>query len=220
MEIDIGNVLGSVTRTVRSFEKDGKPASTVTLTRLYATSVDDLWDALTNSQRIPRWFLPIEGDLKLGGKYQLKGNAGGTITACNPPRQFAATWEYGGGITWIEVTVAPDRGKARMTLAHTAIIEDHWNQFGPGAVGIGWDLAVMGLGRHLSTGASADHAAAEAWLGSPNGKQFMAQSGEFWRAAHVMSGEDPTSAKERSDRTIAFYRGEKPHNVAHPGTGS
>jgi uncharacterized protein YndB with AHSA1/START domain len=220
MEIDIGKVLGPVSRTVRNFEKDGKPASTVTLTRLYATSVDDLWDALTNSQRIPRWFLPIEGDLKLGGKYQLKGNAGGTITACNPPRQFAATWEYGGGITWIEVTVAPDRGKARMTLAHTAIIEDHWNQFGPGAVGIGWDLAVMGLGRHLSTGASADHAAAEAWLGSPNGKQFMAQSGEFWRAAHVMSGEDPTSAKERSDRTIAFYRGEKPQNVAHPGTGS
>ena len=220
MEIDIGKVLGPVSRTVRNFEKDGKPASTVTLTRLYATSVDDLWDALTNAQRIPRWFLPIEGDLKLGGKYQLKGNAGGTITACNPPRQFAATWEYGGGITWIEVTVAADRGKARMTLAHTAIIEDHWNQFGPGAVGIGWDLAVMGLGRHLSTGASADHAAAEAWLGSPNGKQFMAQSGEFWRAAHVMSGEDPTSAKERSDRTIAFYRGEKPQNVAHPGTGS
>jgi uncharacterized protein YndB with AHSA1/START domain len=220
MEIDIGNLLGSVTRTVRNFEKDGKPASTVTLTRLYDTSVDDLWDALTNAQRIPRWFLPIEGDLKLGGKYQLKGNAGGTITACNPPRQFAATWEFGGGITWIEVTVAADRGNARMTLEHTAIIEDHWNQFGPGAVGIGWDLAVMGLGRHLSTGAAADHAAAEAWMGSPNGKEFMTQSGEFWWAAHVMSGEDPTSAKERSDRTIAFYRGEKPHNVAHPGTGS
>jgi uncharacterized protein YndB with AHSA1/START domain len=220
MEIDIGNVLGPVTRTVRNFEKDGKPASTVTLTRLYDTSVDDLWDALTNAQRIPRWFLPIEGDLKLGGKYQLKGNAGGTITACNPPRQFAATWEFGGGTTWIEVTVAADRGNARMTLEHTAIIEDHWNQFGPGAVGIGWDLAVMGLGRHLATGASADHVAAEAWMGSPNGKEFMTQSGEFWRAAHVMSGTDPTSAKERSDRTIAFYRGEKPQNVAHPGTGS
>lgn len=50
-----------------------------------------------------------------------------------------------------------------MTLEHTAFIEDHWNQFGPGAVGIGWDLAVMGLARHLATGASADHATAEAW---------------------------------------------------------
>jgi uncharacterized protein YndB with AHSA1/START domain len=220
VEIDIGNVLGSVARTVRNFDKDGKPASTVTLTRLYDTDVEDLWDALTDAERIPRWFLPIEGNLELGGKYQLKGNAGGTITACDPPRQFAATWEFGGGVSWIEVKVAADAGKARLTLEHTAIIEDHWSQFGPGAVGIGWDLAVTGLERYLATGASVDHATAEAWMGSPDGKEFMTQSGELWRAAHVASGADPASAKEGSDRTIAFYRGEIPQNVAHPGTGS
>src|SRR4051812_7405435 len=188
MEIDVVRVLGLVTRSVRNFEKDGKAASAVTLTRLYETSVDDLWDAVTSPQRIPRWFLPVEGDLRLGGKYQLKGNAGGTITACDPPRQFAATWEFGGGVSWIEVRVAADLGKARLTLEHTAIIEDHWNQFGPGAVGIGWDLAVMGLGQYLATGASMDHAVAEAWMGSPNGKDYMTQSGELWRAAHVGSG--------------------------------
>jgi uncharacterized protein YndB with AHSA1/START domain len=220
MQIDIGEVLGSVARTVRNFEKDGKPASTVTLTRLYDTNVDDLWDALTNAQRIPRWFLPIEGDLRPGGRYQLKGNAGGIITACSPPRHFAATWEFGGGVTWIEVNVAAERGKARMTLEHTAIHEDHWNKFGPGAVGIGWELGVMGLAQYLASGASADHAAAEAWMRSPNGKEFMTRSGDLWRAAHVASGADPHFAKERSDRTTAFYRGEAPPNVAHPGTGS
>jgi len=57
-------------------------------------------------------------------------------------------------------------------------------------------------------------------MGSADGKEFMSQSGEFWRAAHVASGVDPASAKERSDRTIAFYRGEPPLGVAHPGTGS
>jgi uncharacterized protein YndB with AHSA1/START domain len=220
MEIDLTSVLGAVTRSVRNFEKDGKPAAAVTLTRLYDTDAEDLWDALTNAKRIPRWFLPIEGELKLGGKYQLKGNAGGTITACTPPAHFAATWEFGGGMSWIDVRVAAERGKARMTLEHTAIIEDHWNQFGPGAVGIGWDLAVMGLAQHLATGVSPDHEAAEAWMGSPNGKAFMSESGEFWRAAHVASGVDPATAKERSDRTIAFYRGEPPPGVSHPGTGS
>jgi len=218
MEFDVAKVLGLVTRSVRNFEKNGKPASTVTLSRLYETSVDDLWDALTSKERIPRWFLPVEGDLRLGGRYQLKGNAGGTITACTPPTHFAATWEFGGGTSWIDVKLAADSGKARMTLEHTAIIEDHWNQFGPGAVGIGWDLAVTGLERHLATGASVDHATAEAWMGSPNGREFMSQSGEFWRAAHVASGVDPASAKER--RTIAFYRGETPPGTAHPGTGS
>jgi hypothetical protein len=73
MEIDIGSILGSVTRTVRRLDKDGKPASTVTLTRLYDTNVGDLWDALTNAERLPRWFLPIEGDLKLGGAVSAQG---------------------------------------------------------------------------------------------------------------------------------------------------
>ena len=220
MEIDVARVLGLVTRTVRNVEKDGKPASVVTLTRLYDTSVNDLWDALTCKERIPRWFLPVEGDLRLGGRYQCRGNAGGTITACTPPRHFAATWEFGNTTSWIDVKVAADGGKARMTLEHTAIIDDHWNQFGPGAVGIGWDLAIMGLARHLTSGATADHATAGAWMGSPNGKKFVSRSGGFWHAAHVASGVDPASAKERSDRTIAFYRGESPPNVTHPGAGS
>jgi len=220
MHLDIASVLGLVTRSVRNFVKDGKPACTVTLTRLYDTDIDDLWDALTSKERIPRWFLPVEGDLQLGGRYQLKGNAGGAITACTPPRHFSATWEFGGGTSWIDVTLAADKGQARITLEHTAIIEDHWNQFGPGAVGIGWDLAAMGLARYLETGSSINPTTAGSWMGSPNGKDFMRQSGEAWREAHVASGVDPASAKERSDRTIAFYRGELPPNVAHPGTGS
>jgi uncharacterized protein YndB with AHSA1/START domain len=192
----------------------------VTLSRLYDTSAEDLWDALTSKERIPRWFLPVEGDLKVGGRYQLKGNAGGTISACSPPRHFAATWEFGGATSWIDVTVAPDKDRALLTLEHTAMIEDHWNQFGPGAVGIGWDLALTGLEQFLRTGAANDHEEAEAWMMSASGKDFMSQSGEFWRAAHVASGVDPASAKERSDRTIAFYRGEAPPGVSHPGTGS
>ena len=152
MQIDVARVLGLVTRSVRNFEKDGKPASAVTLTRLYDTDVDDFWDALTSKERIPRWFLPVEGDLKLGGRYQLKGNAGGTITACTPPDHFAATWEFGGATSWIDVRLAAERDKARLTLEHTAVIEDHWNQFGPGAVGIGWDLALAGLSGILRPG--------------------------------------------------------------------
>jgi len=220
MEIDAARVLGLVTRSVRNFEKDGKPASTVTLTRAYDTTVDDLWDALTSKERIPRWFLPVAGDLRLGGRYQLTGNAGGTITACTPPTHFAATWEFGGGTSWIDVKVRAVRGEALLTLEHTAFIEDHWNQFGPGAVGIGWDLAFTGLERHVATGVSVDHATAEAWMGSANGKDYMSRSGELWRAAHVASGVDRASAKERSDRTIAFYRGELAPDMAHPGTGS
>jgi uncharacterized protein YndB with AHSA1/START domain len=220
MDIDIAKVLGPVDRKVRNFEKDGKPAAAVVLTRLYDTTVDDLWDALTSKERIPRWFLPIEGELKLGGKYQLTGNAGGTVTACTPPKHFAATWEFGGGVTWIDVTVSAERGQARMTLEHIAILEDHWTQFGPGAVGIGWDLGLMGLYLHFASGGKAvNPAEVAAWSASAAGKEFVTESGEAWRAAHVAGGEDPASAKERSDRTIGFYRGDPPAGTAHPGSG-
>lgn len=70
MQIDVARVLGLVARSVRNFERNGKPASAVTLTRLYDTSVDDLWDAVTSRERIPRWFAAVEGDLQLGGRYQ------------------------------------------------------------------------------------------------------------------------------------------------------
>ena len=53
----------------------------------------------------------------------------------------------------MNVRLAPDGDKARLTLEHIAhkdgIGEEHLKQFGPGAVGIGWDLGLYGLERHL-----------------------------------------------------------------------
>ena len=81
-------------------------------------------------------------------------------------------------------------------------------------------VTLMGLARHLASRAPLDRGEAMAWMGSANGKQFMSESGGRWRAAHVASGEEPALAKERSDRTIAFFRGEASPDIAHPGTGS
>src|SRR6185437_5583927 len=79
------NALGAEFRQFLNRDHEGKPSRVVVAVRTYDTAPPDLWDALTNRERIPRWFLPIEGDLKLGGRYQLKGNAGGTITRCDTP---------------------------------------------------------------------------------------------------------------------------------------
>lgn len=94
------------------------------------------------------------GDLRLHGRYQLEGNADGTIERCDPPKGFAATWEYGGDISWIEVRIAADpAGGTRFELERTAHVDDErWAEFGPGAVGVGWDMMLMGLAAHLSSG--------------------------------------------------------------------
>jgi len=99
MQIDIPSYIGAVVRRVEDREQEGTPVRVVVATRRYDTDIDDLWDALTNAERIPRWFLPVSGELRLGGRYQLEGNAGGTIKVCEPPHSLAVTWEFGGGMS-------------------------------------------------------------------------------------------------------------------------
>ncbi|HEX3765024.1 MAG TPA: SRPBCC family protein [Kofleriaceae bacterium] len=203
------NVLGAEFRQVENREHLGKPAVVAIATRSYDTTVDDLWDALTTPQRLTRWFLPVEGDLKLGGRYQLQGNAGGTILRCDPPAALDLTWEFGGATSWVQVRLARDGRQVRFTLEHIAhresVGKEHFEKFGPGAVGVGWDLALHGLAQHLETGAALDPAVAQAWMRSSAGKAFMRSCGEAWAAAHAASGEDPEVARAMAERTIGFY---------------
>lgn len=208
----MSNVFGAETRRVENREYQGKPAVVAVAVRTYDTTVEDLWEAITTPARLMRWFMPITGDLKLGGRYQLEGNAGGTITRCDPPSALDVTWEYGGATSWVTVRLAPDGKRARLTLEHIAhrdgIGEEHLKQFGPGAVGIGWDLALYGLELHVpAPGKPLDRAAIDAWTTSSEGKAFMRGSGEAWGAAHAASGEDADEARAKAERTIAAYTG-------------
>jgi uncharacterized protein YndB with AHSA1/START domain len=217
MKIDIAATLGAVVREISSREREGRMARVLVAARTYDTDIGDLWDALTNAERIPRWFLPLSGDLRLGGRYQLQGNAGGEIQTCEPPRHLAVTWEYGGDVSWVTVRLADDlTGGTRLELEHVAHVDSkRWDEFGPGAVGVGWDGVIMGLGRHLETGAVVDPQAAMAWMGSPEGKEFMRRSSDSWCAASIAAGTDPAAARAAAVRTTAFYTGESPSPPAN-----
>jgi hypothetical protein len=47
-------------------------------------------------------------------------------------------------------------------------------------------LSLTGLERYLASGEAVDPAVGAAWVGSPNGKDFMTASGEYWRVAHAL----------------------------------
>lgn len=209
MNIDVERHLGSVERRVASLERDGKPARAVTLSRTYDTTVDDLWDALTNAERLPRWFLPVSGDLEPGGRYQLEGNAGGSITACDPPSHLALTWEMHGDVSWVEVRLAVEDGdRALLTLTHTAYVSDHWETYGPGAVGVGWDLGLLGLALHIANPDLEKVADENEFAASPEGKAFIVGSSDDWCRAAIAFGTDAGEAHEAAERTRAFYTGE------------
>jgi uncharacterized protein YndB with AHSA1/START domain len=205
MSFDVAGIVGAVTRKVIGLEHNGRPAHAVLASRSYDTTVEDVWDALTNAERIPRWFLPITGELRLGGRYQLQGNAGGEITRCEPPRHLALTWEYGGGTSWVTVRLAEQAGGTWLELEHIVPVDGHWEQVGAGAVGVGWDMAQMGLGRYLAGAAAVDAKEAMAWLGSANGKAFVHASSDDWCRAAIASGADEAVAKASAQRTLAAY---------------
>jgi uncharacterized protein YndB with AHSA1/START domain len=208
--IDVVQQINAVRRAVADRVLDVGEARSVTIARSYDAPIADVWDACTNPERIPRWFLPVSGELRVGGRYQLEGNAGGTIGRCDPPESFAATWEYGGQVSWIEVRLSPEgNGRTRFALEHITPSDDggHWDQFGAGATGVGWDLMLMGLALHLASGHSADRNDAQAWSASAEGRRFMSLSSERWCDAAIAAGAEEGAARAAAERTTAAYTG-------------
>jgi len=199
--------LGAVTRSLSTTQRDGVEVKRLTATLTYPTDVADLWDALTTSARIPRWFMPISGDLRIGGRFQLEGNAAGEILTCEPPTHLGITWEYGGDVSWVDLTVSGDENSATVELVHLAPVPPQlWDQFGPGAVGIGWEMGLMGLAEHLSVHDSAvDPATAAAWMTSADGLTFITGASKAWGEASIAAGEDPEQARAAAARCTAAY---------------
>ena len=207
MPIDFERQLGAVQRSVSHTEHDGKPARAVTLSRTYPTSVEDLWDAISNPERLPRWFAEVTGELEPGGRFQITGNASGQITACVPPQHLATTWEIGEETSRVEVRLEQDGDiNARLTLTHIAPVTGFWKTYGPGAVGVGWELGLMGLALHVETPDAPRPDEAE-FAADPDARAFMRHSAEAWGDADIAGGEDAETARASAKRTANFYTG-------------
>ena len=208
--VETGSQLDAVERSVsaRDGDGDGTVRTSVSLSQSYATDVADLWDACSTPERLARWFAPVGGDLRLGGRFQVEGNASGTIETCDPPNGFTATWEFGGMTSNIAVRLEPDGdSRSKLTLVHTAEGDpSHWTQYGPGAVGIGWDLALLGLAHHMATGSDTPAEKTE-WAQTEDARAFMAASSVLWGDAAVRSGIPEGEARGAQERTTAFYLG-------------
>jgi uncharacterized protein YndB with AHSA1/START domain len=183
----------------------------VTLLRIFPAELTDVWDACTNPERIPHWFLPVSGELREGGRYRLEGNAGGTVTRCDAPHGFAATWEFGDDTSWVELRLESEGDeRTRFKLEHIAYVDERWAQFGPGAVGIGWEGALIGLYLYLTTRQAVDRVEMAKWTASDEGRRFLALSSGAWCEADMVHGSDPAEARAAADRTTAFYTGMPP----------
>lgn len=207
--IDIARELEAVHREVADRTVPAGDAKAVILEREYDAPIEDVWDALTNPERIGRWFLPISGDYRLGGTYQFEGNAGGEIRECDQPNRLKVTWVYGpvksdADISEVELRLSrAGDNRTRFVLEHTAVVpEEFWAMYGPGAVGVGWEGGLLGLGLHLRGGSVGDPLA---WQVSDEGREFNTRSSEAWGDAYRAYGADEDAVATAVANATAFY---------------
>jgi uncharacterized protein YndB with AHSA1/START domain len=206
--IDIVRETQATEREVRRVRLGETQGWSVQLSRTLDAPIDDVWDAVTNPDRIGRWFLPISGDYRVGGAYQFEGNAGGTIVACERPTRLRVTWVYGevgdAPPSELEIRLTPaGEDRTAFVLEHVAVVpEEMWAEYGPGAVGVGWDGAVLGLALHLKGGTVGDPIA---WQLSAEGRAFATRNSEKWGEAYRAAGGDADAVARAVANTTAFY---------------
>ncbi|NUT34509.1 MAG: SRPBCC family protein [Hamadaea sp.] len=212
--LDIIAEIAATRRETGVVSVDGTEARTIVMHRTYDAEITDVWDALTDPKRIQRWFLPLSGDLRLGGRFQFEGNAGGEVLACDPPRRLRISWVYGepapGDLSEVEIRLTADGAATRLDFEHVATVDgERWSTYGPGAVGVGWDGGLLGLGLHLA-GNDIPEDEKEAWMMSPEAREFYTRSSAAWGEALAAAGADPEAVATAVQNTTEFYAPSQP----------
>ncbi len=70
-------------------------AGVVRIEDRYDTGIDDLWSAISDPDRLARWFGEVDGELSQRGEFRLHiadaGERTGHVEACEPPQRLVVT---------------------------------------------------------------------------------------------------------------------------------
>lgn len=130
----------------------------LTLERRFRTDPADLWEAITDPDRLARWFGEIvtlpraPGDplvVRLGEE-DGAGLAEGTLTACEPPGRLGYDWAFGGTRSRVRVDLVPGgEGTTLLRLHHTRLAPGHLVGYGGG-----WEEGLTVLAAQLAGGSA------------------------------------------------------------------
>lgn len=179
------DILEHINAVQREVSRTGETV-TVRMRRSYQAEPEELWDALTDPERMRRWFWPVTGDFKVGGSFQLQDNAGGEVLECEPPKRFKVT--FGGPTSLLELRLLPGSGAStELELEHS--MGEPPAPGGSGAlwVGPGWDGGFLALALYVS-GDLPEGTNPVEMANSPAVVRFNEQSVRAWIEAVRSSG--------------------------------
>jgi uncharacterized protein YndB with AHSA1/START domain len=92
--------------------------------RTYEAQVEDVWDACTNPERLRRWYVPVTGELRLGGHFKQAMMGSGVVERCEPPHHLKLS--LGGGADEIELRLSgAGDGITELELQHATTFDQH-----------------------------------------------------------------------------------------------
>jgi|SRR5579872_1495238 len=127
----------------------------------YDVALDEMWSALTEPERLARWYGRVEGDLRPGGEFRLHVESSGwegtgRVDACEPPHRLLVTtresdesFEEGQGTppfdAHLEATLRGDGDQTLLVIeARGMPVELLW------AYGAGWQIHAETLAAYLA----------------------------------------------------------------------
>ncbi len=98
----------------------------VHLDRVYDTDITDLWSALTDRDRLARWFARVDGELALGAAFRIlfdeEQTTDGTVLACREPDHLRISWTSDGeSESYVRVDLSTVEEGTRLRLDHTRL---------------------------------------------------------------------------------------------------
>ena len=153
--------------------RSAESAGVVRIEDRYETTIDDLWQAVTDPDRLTQWYGQVDGDLSPGGEFrtyvadaEIEGT--GRVEACEPPRRLLVTtreteesYQDGQGVPpfdeAVEVTLTADGEQTLLVIEVRGMPLDKIAFYGAG-----WQVHAEHLAAYL---AGRDHGDTEARWG-------------------------------------------------------
>ena len=67
---------------------DAGEARVAVMRRTYRAPIEDVWDACTTPERLARWYVPVTGEFRAGGRIEQAMMGSGEIVTCDPPHRL------------------------------------------------------------------------------------------------------------------------------------
>jgi uncharacterized protein YndB with AHSA1/START domain len=121
---------------------------TVRIEDRFDTDIADLWDAVTDPDRVARWIAVVSGDFRVGGtltgRFTSSWEGEMRVEVCDAPRHLRLLSGVGDDQTVMEAWLSEDGDGTRLVVEESGLPIENLPYHGSG-----WQVHIEDLGAHL-----------------------------------------------------------------------